>query len=853
MDYSRLKVKNIIVRVLFLLLFLQVFVNAESKGITPSIVKIGDRYKVYWELNGYLKSEYDIRVKDGFSTIKLSSSNRKYWYGYFRASKVGRKFYTFTVFKNGRYWNSYGMAQVTVKGTSVSIPSKPNLTVQSSNSIYVSWSSVSGATQYRLYRATSYYGSYRQIYYGSSRYYYDSGSHLSSNKTYYYKLKAVSSSGESSYSNISSATTKASDIKKSSITSPRNGSTFNSTTMTFRWNDTGSTQYYLKVGTKKGANNLYSRSQGRSTARTIKNLPSNGSRVYVRLYTRINGKWQYNDYVYTAYSNNDNMDKSTLIGIDVSSHNGNINWEAVKSDNISFAFIKATEGYPETSSEKSNEIGKNFLDANFNRNIKNAINQGLLVAPYHFIRVDYNEKISDAKEAARYFLSKIEPYYNKYELLPPVIDIENPPKKKEYSQNKNQIQRWSKKEFSDWIRAFANEVENRLGVKPILYMNESFTDNEVESSLLNSYKLWIAKYKFSSKNGTVINTIEDLEAYNSNFKPNKSYLFWQYTETSNDIDGIVSTFVDKNIFKGTINNLKNLLVKSKNTNNKVRLSSVYPSTVNADTEDITLTIYGKNLENISKLYIEGIKYYSYEAYGDRIVVSVEKVHGGSDRANFGYRKIIAIFSDNSRVTSNKLLYVKEKSDSYFLDLPYKGTYKITQGNNGSTSHYNHDKWDNTYAIDFAMPLNTKILAPASGEVVCLYDENHKGGEICGYKPNDGCIGGGRVMVVKDKKGNYLTFLHLQSFNKEIGDSVDKGDILAYSGGSKGVSGTCYNKGYGYHLHFHLWSGDKTPDSHTTPFTIKTKLRVKLDGQTKFLYDNYLNDNKIKNKLFGSFQ
>ncbi len=92
-------------------------------------------------------------------------------------------------------------------------------------------------------------------------------------------------------------------------------------------------------------------------------------------------------------------DTNKSIGIDVSKNNGYINWEAVKSDGISFAFIKATEGYPETYYEKNNEVVKNFLDKNFIENMTNAINEGIYVAPYHFIRVDYNEKISDAKKA----------------------------------------------------------------------------------------------------------------------------------------------------------------------------------------------------------------------------------------------------------------------------------------------------------------------------------------------------------------------------------------------------------------------------------------------------------------------
>ncbi len=93
-------------------------------------------------------------------------------------------------------------------------------------------------------------------------------------------------------------------------------------------------------------------------------------------------------------------------------------------------------------------------------------------------------------------------------------------------------------------------------------MNENFTDNEVEASLLNEYKLWIAKYMFDAKNGTVINNLDDLKTHNTNFKPNKDYLFWQFTETANDISGISSTYVDKDLFNGSINDLKKLLVQA---------------------------------------------------------------------------------------------------------------------------------------------------------------------------------------------------------------------------------------------------------------------------------------------------
>ncbi len=84
--------------------------------------------------------------------------------------------------------------------------------------------------------------------------------------------------------------------KSSVITSPTNGSQLTSTSATFRWKNTGASEYFLYIGTYRGASNLY----GTNTSKTVTNLPSNGRKVYVRLFTHSNG-WKYNDYVYTSY------------------------------------------------------------------------------------------------------------------------------------------------------------------------------------------------------------------------------------------------------------------------------------------------------------------------------------------------------------------------------------------------------------------------------------------------------------------------------------------------------------------------------------------------------------------------
>ena len=85
---------------------------------------------------------------------------------------------------------------------------------------------------------------------------------------------------------------------------PANGSTLPGASATFTWNTgTNVSEYWLWVGTAPGTYNLYDVNQYLNTSTTVPGLPTNGQPVYVRLYSWINGAWQYNDYVYTASLN----------------------------------------------------------------------------------------------------------------------------------------------------------------------------------------------------------------------------------------------------------------------------------------------------------------------------------------------------------------------------------------------------------------------------------------------------------------------------------------------------------------------------------------------------------------------
>jgi hypothetical protein len=85
------------------------------------------------------------------------------------------------------------------------------------------------------------------------------------------------------------------------IISPTNGSTLSGPTVTFSWNTgVGVSQYFLYVGTSVGANNLYGQSLGLSLSATVTGLPTNGSTIYVRLWSYLASEWQFNDYTYKA-------------------------------------------------------------------------------------------------------------------------------------------------------------------------------------------------------------------------------------------------------------------------------------------------------------------------------------------------------------------------------------------------------------------------------------------------------------------------------------------------------------------------------------------------------------------------
>ncbi len=88
------------------------------------------------------------------------------------------------------------------------------------------------------------------------------------------------------------------------MTVPVAGSTLTGACATFRWSaGNRALEYYLDIGAREGTNQFAAVSTGLSLNREVCGLPTDGSAVFVRLWTLLPGDdWRYVDYLYRAAS-----------------------------------------------------------------------------------------------------------------------------------------------------------------------------------------------------------------------------------------------------------------------------------------------------------------------------------------------------------------------------------------------------------------------------------------------------------------------------------------------------------------------------------------------------------------------
>lgn len=199
-------------------------------------------------------------------------------------------------------------------------------------------------------------------------------------------------------------------------------------------------------------------------------------------------------------------------GIDVSAHQGIINWEKISSQNIDFAFIKATEG-------------GSFSDKMFAQNWEGAFSSGIITGAYHFFSFQ-----SPSEAQAANFISTVP---KRQGMLPPVVDIE--------LYGKFERSPMGKSETKEKLDELLDMLYEYYGVRPILY------------ATMRAYKLYL-------ENDYKEHLIWIRNVYYTPALPDKrSWTFWQYSHKGR-LDGYAGRekFIDLNVYNGSMDDLMDL-------------------------------------------------------------------------------------------------------------------------------------------------------------------------------------------------------------------------------------------------------------------------------------------------------
>ncbi|MCU0350120.1 MAG: glycoside hydrolase family 25 protein, partial [Flavobacterium sp.] len=173
---------------------------------------------------------------------------------------------------------------------------------------------------------------------------------------------------------------------------------------------------------------------------------------------------------------------------------------------LSFVFIRST-------------AGKDKIDSKFKENWKAAKERQLIRGAYHYYRPNENSIVQ-----AENFINTVTLEPGDF---PPVLDIEQLPKKQSLDSLKVGLKRW------------LDKVEKHYKVKPIIYSGESYYKDFLKKEF-SEYPFWIANYNFWRN------------------QPDSHWLLWQFTEKA-QISGINGT-VDVNVFNGDLIYLRSKLV-----------------------------------------------------------------------------------------------------------------------------------------------------------------------------------------------------------------------------------------------------------------------------------------------------
>lgn len=193
-------------------------------------------------------------------------------------------------------------------------------------------------------------------------------------------------------------------------------------------------------------------------------------------------------------------------GIDVSRHQGRINWPQVAASGITWAYCKASEG-----------VG--YTDPTYAENVDGARRAGIRVGAYHYCRPSGPYPATDAAREVSWFADQ-HPHPGALDLTP-ALDIEETD--------------LDRKDTARWLTVAVENLRERGPARPVVYCSPGWFNAAVEAyRWQNVADLWVAHW-----------TGEDRPTLPNGWD---RWIFWQYTSLGR-VDG-VSGRVDRNRRKG---------------------------------------------------------------------------------------------------------------------------------------------------------------------------------------------------------------------------------------------------------------------------------------------------------------
>lgn len=156
------------------------------------------------------------------------------------------------------------------------------------------------------------------------------------------------------------------------------------------------------------------------------------------------------------------IDEAVLNGIDISHHNGAVDWPALTAAPIDFIYLKATEG-------------RDWKDPRFQDNWNNALKSGFQTGAYHYYLL-----CKSGRAQADNFIQSVEV---RADTLPPAIDLE-------YAGNCTPDQP-AEKVIAE-IENFITAIETEYGQPPVIYTTELFYAEWI-SGRFQDHDIWIRK------------------------------------------------------------------------------------------------------------------------------------------------------------------------------------------------------------------------------------------------------------------------------------------------------------------------------------------------------------------------